>query len=102
MDHDIHKRVSHIQWILLSGILVLSWQIHGLRVVADANASRLRVAAEVSQQLADRNERAILNFMSRTVDRWDALQRNNPNLAVPKVVEPLTTPHLDTQDLKRP
>lgn len=47
------------------------------------------------------DEKLILDFMTRTVDRWEKLQRDNPQLRVPNVVEPIDKPHLSEQEMER-
>jgi hypothetical protein len=39
--------------------------------------------------------------MSRTVDRWDKFQRDNPDIKVPAVREPINKAHLSEKDMER-
>lgn len=56
----------------------------------------------IVKDLTSRNEKLILDFMSRTVDRWDKLQSDNPDVRVPKIVEPNDKPHLTPKEMERP
>jgi hypothetical protein len=48
-------------------------------------------------------EDQLLEFMRRSVQRWDALQFGNPNLNVPRAMEPFPpgAPELSPSDLQR-
>ena len=72
-------------------------------VRADIKANRREIIDNRALiiSLTGRNEKLILDFMSRTVDRWDKLQRDNPQLDVPRVVEPGETPHLRESEMTR-
>lgn len=74
-----------------------------LLVRADIKANRREIIENraLIARLTGRNEKLILDFMSRTVDRWDELQRNNPTLDVPRVVEPVEKPHLRESEMTR-
>ena len=98
------RRVS-VQTVLTGCILIIcavemfvNFQILGL---AHGNATMIRDGKTLAIAAAARNEKLLLDFMSRTVDRWEKLQRDNPDVLVPYVIEPLVQPHLKDEDMNR-
>lgn len=66
-------------------ILLVSYNIYLTRQFhAQAVHGREMILA-----MESRNEKMLLSHMKRTVERWEALQKNNPQLNVKQVPEPV-------------
>jgi hypothetical protein len=78
--------------------------------IAYSNISRYRQvkaiqdAATIAKAKSEALEEQLLDYMERTVRRWDALQEFNKNLIVPRTVEPQPPGkrNLTLEELQRP
>lgn len=91
------RRLSQLSWLTIAEFLVLLW------LAIDIHATKRTIIENraIIIELTGKNEKLILDFMSRTVDRWDKLQNDNPEIKVPRIIEPLEKPHLTEREMER-
>lgn len=95
------EKLPKLQLLILTLLTFVSVAVIDIERIAKSNAAGIATSRDIASTLAKHNEQVMLDFMSRTVARWDNLSRNNPDLKVPKVVEPLDTPSLSDDALQR-
>lgn len=78
------------RWIILLNFAVLVFL--GFKFKLSQQIERDVIVAQTKAELT---QKTLLEFMAKTVDRWDKLQTQNPSLDVPKVTlpAPTETPH---------
>lgn len=97
----MEKLLNRNAILIVAGWVLVLLLLLDIRSTAHQNAKGIQTSRDVAAALAAHNEKVMLDFMSRTVSRWDELQRANPDVKVPKVIEPLTTPHLSEKEMER-
>lgn len=79
-------------------IFLLLLSLHN---TARTNRAEILRNRELTAAYAAAQERMLLNFMVRTVYRWDKLQEVNPALIVPRVTEPMSKADLTAEEMDR-
>lgn len=93
--HMTNNGVTILCAILIIWIVLKNRDI-GYNTQAQVVTNRAMIEANTALQT-----KLILDFMGRTVDRWDKLQTDNPNVRVPRVDEPNVKPWLSDADMER-
>ena len=74
--------------LISQGVLIVALQLHTLQTIeayhAEAVSSRQHMLG-----MEAHNEQMLLEHMRRTVERWEALQKANPQLNVKQIPEPI-------------
>jgi hypothetical protein len=90
--------IKRLSWLTVVEMVILV----SLLITERSNHRLILQNREIIISGTGRNEKLLLDFMMRTVDRWDELQRKNPEITVPKAVEPNAKPHLSEKEMQRP
>lgn len=74
-------------------IMILLQLVIVMVVVFKLRSTRAIEKSVIATQVAaEHSERMTINFMARTVDRWDKLRTDNPEIKVPVITSPMPLP----------
>jgi hypothetical protein len=88
-----------LEMLLLQGLRLGRWIIMLEVAIIIFLGFKFRLSTQIendvvrAQSQGELTQKTLLDFMKRTVDRWDELQKQNPELDVPEVKEPKTPLH---------
>ena len=98
MNSEGRALATFLTWLYR---IVMAFGILAIRQAQDKGAKLTLENREMVTVMEAENAKRQDAFMLRTVDRWDKLQRDNPQLKVPKVDEPIEDSHLDDSKMER-
>jgi hypothetical protein len=84
---DIKQGTNLNRWILFFQVVILMVLMFKFRL--STQIEREVIKNQVQAELAEKH---LLDFMQKTVERWEKLARDNPDVKVPKVTPPNTPP----------
>lgn len=84
---DIRQGAHLNRWILFLQVVTLIVLMFKFRL--STQIERDVIKGQVQAEIAETH---LLQFMQKTVDRWEKLANDNPDMKVPKVTPPTTPP----------
>lgn len=73
--------------IIFVGVVMFMFMGYKFRAIA-----KIETEVRITKALTEHTEKLLIESMSRAVDRWEELRRDNPQVDVPTSKEPPITP----------
>src|SRR6266478_3848949 len=108
-DRIVNRRGKYIAMVVTINLVVMVISVVYSNYLRYQQVQKIGSEAAEGRAKADLTEKQLLDYMQRTVQRWDTLQKLNPQLEVPRASEPqppgkefLTEKELQRGDGDRP
>lgn len=84
---SLHKSHNFERWIILLQLVIIAILVFKFRL-----STQIEKDVIESRTKAEITERLTIEFMTKTVERWEKLKLDNPEVKVPAVALPIATP----------